>query len=711
MGSPGHSKKLISFLALGVVVLLMMTGLSFSYGFDGNENDSLEFKEGPAEKRGEEQTITEKEVVDYPDEKIEELGIFIEYDESYRTRNYEVWEEVELEDRDYNLTAALDSVVARQDTSLEISAPNGTEIDIIPSRDEMTPLDIQEDEEIILEIPEEGTIGRYTIEADWDEGEDTIELFVIYELPDGLSDDEIKAYAYDEEGDRDEKGYFLPLGAQYLEEADLWPYGEKSSERPAMYEFALEAVSGTTKRDDSAVRLSRIVSQRSEAVPSPLEEHQPMIRDASEMLFGDGTSLYHGEEIEYQGLDLDDARILSENDKTLESIEDPIGAERSKLINAWCDETSVGLTALLRSIGIPSRIVTVRPGQEFIEDSELMGHFSVEVWFESSMYDFNEEDGDGDWYVIDADEWNMEWYVADPPYWSFIGETFSSRENYGEIVELYFRDNPYYNYGIEHFIVFDKDREAKFVTDYYRRGQHNLGYGEVEKYLGRGGGDLYYLELEETSTLTLQSSGGIDADLHVNGSDYPALSITYQGYPPPIPDRGLVGDEIVLEEGTYHIGIYAPDVGDPEGGDQHLEGNYGKYTLTLEETPQATPASTPSEIDEVDIDQDYDEIELNWTDPENNGSPILYYNIYRDGELITRTTSTSYVDRDVISQETYSYKIIAINALGECGTEEEYQVTAARSIYRDRPKTAVASISLIALWIVSYLLMKKYKQN
>ncbi len=648
---------------------------------------------------------------DFEDEN--DLGLYIPYDDSYHTRNYEGWEEYELKDSNETITIARESVVSRLGTSLKISAPNGTELDITPSNEEMISLEeyVSYDDVITIEIPSDGTIGRYTIEGDWDGGYTSMEMFVIHDPWElSISDDERRAYVYDEDSVREEQTYIFSTDG-LLQEARLDLYEKGNQGMPSMYEFSLEAISGTNDPQQAAVKLARIVAQRAEAVPTPLTEYQPQERYASDILFGEGAMNYHGEELEYTGLDLEDAAILASNDQTLDSIQNPEEHDRTKLINAWCDETSIALTALLRSVGIPSRTVSLHPRREHIEDSEMMGHFAVEVWFEDSMYDKSWGNDNGDWYVVDADEWNAEWYVAEKTYWSFIGESYSSRSVYGTIAELYFRDNPYYDYEIEHYFIlgtgFEKEPEAQDIVDvtsHYKESIPNMRYGTVEKYIGRGGGDLYTLEIDETSRISLESSGGTNPSLYVSDSEFPALSITYKGYPPDIPDDGLTDDEIVLSEGTYYIGVYAP-----QEGDKSIDGNYGRYTLSLEKASDETPANVPGQVSEIKVEPDYGTIELSWSPPIDNGSPILYYNIYRDGELIDSVDSTNYIDRGLETHGSYVYNITAVNAMGESESSERYEVTAARNVFNERPMTAIASISLLGLWIVSFVIITKYK--
>ena len=65
-------------------------------------------------------------------------------------------------------------------------------------------------------------------------------------------------------------------------------------------------------------------------------------------------------------------------------------------------------------------------------------------------------------------------------------------------------------------------------------------------------------------------------------------------------------------------------------------------------------------------------VQLNWTIPASNGSPITAYRIYRSttsgAEIFLRevgTGPTSYVDSSTARPAIYFYKITAVNGIGE----------------------------------------------
>ncbi len=287
-----------------------------------------------------------------------------------------------------------------------------------------------------------------------------------------------------------------------------------------------------------------------------------------------------GEVKDVEGLTLDDAEKLAMNGVSIHELE---SQGRSKIINGWCDEVSFALVSLLRSIGIPSRVVSIHPTPEV--DRDLMGHFMVEAWFEESIYETSwENDYDGGWYVLDPDEWNARWHTAEPEFWMPVGEKISSRKNYMRTVDVLFQDRwetlALYTFGPEDKMY----PETVDITDaYVDAGEHELEYGSVSKMIGRGGGDLYKINIEEPTKISVGSDAGAEARIYVSEDDYPAIPTATEGYPFEEPPE-YEGEEAILlpdDSDTFYVGIYAP-----QNGDRTVEGNFGYYTLTVEEADE-----------------------------------------------------------------------------------------------------------------------------
>lgn len=501
-------------------------------------------------------------------------GIYVLYDDSYRTLKYNAWER--YTDGDDEVILATERVVIRRGTTLTIGGYTEAEYSLVTAKDGMSDLEVLEIEGgWQVDIGSDATVGRYEfilVEGDWQR---SLDIFVVFDpWTTGISGSELKGYAYDEDGTRDEYDFIMPTDFSVFR-GELHPFGDDGRGNHDMYEFALAAVGNATDTREAAARIVRVVAQRCVAVPSPLH-HQPIIRDASQILFGNGTTIIHtgiGEydEFHYVGLTLEDAEILAQNGRTIHEIENFQTADRSKLINGWCDEVSWAKTALLRSVGIPSRVVSAHP----TEDTDLMGHFMVEAWFERSLYVTSWDENPGGWYVLDADEWNAHWWADHEEFWMPMGETFSSRSNYRLVTEsLYFG-----RFQSRFAFVFGPENEPEplDITQYYYGDDFYLEYGKLTKLMGRGGGDYYKVTLEEPSRLTIGSTAHLNASIYTSEIGYPRIPIALEGFPFSELPPGYRGDEAILMPGTHYIAVYAP-----HNGDMSVEGDHGFYHLELE---------------------------------------------------------------------------------------------------------------------------------
>ncbi len=484
-------------------------------------------------------------------------GLYCIYKKSYKTRDYNSWHR--YSDQNGTFRIALNRTVVRRGTELEFNGLKGAKTSIKAAKDELDELEIK-DEGWTVRIPQDNTVGKYTFTASKNDWSRSIEIFVVFD-PYGMeiSSKNRRAYCYDENGERDEKGYIYTKSGN-LHKGELYPFGDNLTVYPDLYEFALAGVGKETDTRRAAVKLVRIVAQRNTALP----REPPQLRDPRHILFYDQGKI--------EGLTLKDASKLARNGV---NIDDLASEGSSKTMNNWCDECAFALTGLLRSIGIPSRILSIHP----TESTQLMGHYISEAWFDRPLLEASYIENKGDWFALDADEWNAEWYTAEPTFWMPMGECYASRSNYGFTAEHLFRVN--YEYRIAHFYVLgreEKDPSLVDVTSAYKgHDMIELQYGNLTKFKSRGGGDFYKVVVENGSRLSLTTSGPTKSRIYINEKDYPALKISYQGYPPKSPNKNLTGKEVYLDPGTYYVAVFAP-----EDGDNSIEGNYGSYTLSLE---------------------------------------------------------------------------------------------------------------------------------
>jgi len=101
------------------------------------------------------------------------------------------------------------------------------------------------------------------------------------------------------------------------------------------------------------------------------------------------------------------------------------------------------------------------------------------------------------------------------------------------------------------------------------------------------------------------------------------------------------------------------------------EGSEGeKSNVICSETLSQLAASVPSDVIAVGENQ---QVLLSWSSSE--GSPTISYQIYRSGEYVSQTTSTSYSDVGLQKNTTYSYYIVASNEISSSNNSESVEAT------------------------------------
>ncbi len=545
-----NSKNLKYIIIIFVLILLFLSNTSFLFTA----------KAEGADKDGDGLDKLEEELIGTDSSKERSPGLYCEYKTSYKTKDYNSWKT--YSGQNGSITIALEKIVIRRGTTIELGGNSDGEISIESTKENMDELSVDGWD---IKVPDDNTVGKYVILIEDGGWKKTMDLYIVFDpFNTGLSDDKIDGYAYNEYGTRDERGYIYTNSGN-LFKGDLYPFGDDNKSITDIYEFALAGVGNTSDPILASVKLVRIVAQRNTARP----KEPPQLRDPRKILYFNQGKI--------EGLTVADARKLSMNGVNRDKLADK---GYTKTLGAWCDECAFALTGLLRSIGIPSRIVSLHPSK----DTKLMGNYISEAWFEESMYEADWIEDKGDWYALDADEWNAEW-DTDPKFWMPMGECYASRSNYGFASEYLFRVN--YDYDVKHYYVLGtEDIEEPIlneVTSHYEDDKLiNLKYGNLKKYKGRGGGDFYKVSVQNYSKLSLTSNGGIDPNIYINSDKYPALKISYQGYPPHRRNKNNTGKEVILEPGEYYIAVFAPEV-----GSNSLEGNYGEYTLRLKRTSKS----------------------------------------------------------------------------------------------------------------------------
>ncbi len=88
-----------------------------------------------------------------------------------------------------------------------------------------------------------------------------------------------------------------------------------------------------------------------------------------------------------------------------------------------------------------------------------------------------------------------------------------------------------------------------------------------------------------------------------------------------------------------------------------------------------TPVGPPRRIRAIKVISNIDSVELEWEAPDDQGSPIQRYHVYRDDYLIGISTSTSFLDENVEEGTTYKYYIVSVNEIGESEASQEKLTT------------------------------------
>ncbi len=213
--------------------------------------------------------------------------------------------------------------------------------------------------------------------------------------------------------------------------------------------------------------------------------------------------------------------------------------------------------------------------------------------------------------------------------------------------------------------------------------------------------DLSLSEGAHTVTVTVYDNDGN------NGSDSVSFSITL----PTVPGQpsGLTADPsdssaflswTAPDDGGSPITIYHVYRGDDavnlteiDTTDQLqftdsglVNGNVHYYAVSAEnavgegaqsEVTSVTPANVPGAPLNLTALVNGTSVELTWEEPEDNGSAILHYNIYRGttGDLvkIDESNGTWYADEGLDGNTTYRYQVSAENAVGEGTLSPEIQ--------------------------------------
>jgi len=228
---------------------------------------------------------------------------------------------------------------------------------------------------------------------------------------------------------------------------------------------------------------------------------------------------------------------------------------------------------------------------------------------------------------------------------------------------IYFRNKtgpPCSNIQVYNNLVFGNISLADVPSSAFSYYGHNIYVGSSLV----GTNDYSYGSVSDLCANVFKDGIGYDPEITPNiGSGYPRdAAINTISYPSSVDDiRGL----------NRNIG--SPDIG-------CYEYSYVPSDTTTPSVPQSLNAISMSEF----------QINLIWQESSDTESGIDHYNIYRDGNFIATSASTSYSDIELNSGTTYSYEVSAVNG---AGLESNRSNVASATTLADTAPPSVHSVS------------------
>jgi hypothetical protein len=191
-------------------------------------------------------------------------GIYVEYSDSLKTGKYFPW------NRYGSKFIALESAVVRRGSTVYVGGPADATIEVVETGS-LTNLYPQWNPCIgrwAISIPSGGTVGKYTVTLQRGDWSQSLNLYVIFELPTSMSDAEIAAYVYSDDPNNinDEYAVWFMTGRDEDTTWEPWPPYHKArawalafqTDQYLPYVFEdhiIDAINGHTNQQDAATDL------------------------------------------------------------------------------------------------------------------------------------------------------------------------------------------------------------------------------------------------------------------------------------------------------------------------------------------------------------------------------------------------------------------------------------------------------------------------
>ena len=146
-------------------------------------------------------------------------GIYVEYGDSLKTSKYFPWE------RHGSKFIAFESAVVRRGSTVYVGGPADATIDI-DETGSLTNLHPQWNPctgRWAITVPSGGTVGKYKVTLEREGWNQSLNLYVIFELPTNMSDAEVAAYVYSNDPDNFRDEYAIWFMTSIDEPWDPWP--------------------------------------------------------------------------------------------------------------------------------------------------------------------------------------------------------------------------------------------------------------------------------------------------------------------------------------------------------------------------------------------------------------------------------------------------------------------------------------------------------
>jgi hypothetical protein len=208
-------------------------------------------------------------------------GVYVEYQNDLQTREYFPWR------RHGSKYIALsspghDSVVVRRGSTFSVGGPPNAQLQIYKSQSWLTTITAERDQcsgRWDVYVPNGGTTGIYTLtmqDGDWAQ---SMNLYVIFELPTGVSDTFRNAFVYDDNPDWDKDstslGYYegetgthveydnsdyswIPPG-QWVNHGYVWSYDTFQFDQHIFEDYVIPTINGTSDTWSAANALVKLV--------------------------------------------------------------------------------------------------------------------------------------------------------------------------------------------------------------------------------------------------------------------------------------------------------------------------------------------------------------------------------------------------------------------------------------------------------------------